>query len=319
MKAVVVNHPGDRNVLEVTERPIPQIKEGWSLVKIEAFGINRSEIFTRNGYSPSVSFPRILGIECVGSIVETSNEAVLPVGHKVISIMGEMGRDFDGSYAEYVLLPNNQIYPIQTKLSWENLAAVPETYFTAFGSMKQLRIEKNDTILVRGAASGVGIAFTKLVKATYSQVRIIGSVRHLEKADRLMAFGYDDIILEKDGELKTDLIFDKVLELVGPSVIKNSISHMAMNGIICNTGLLGGQWYLEKFDPTFDLQKNIYLTTFYSGNVSKDALQALLNYIEKSDIDVRPERMFTLDCISEAHAYVESSEAIGKVVVRNEV
>ncbi|MFU2206786.1 alcohol dehydrogenase catalytic domain-containing protein [Streptococcus pluranimalium] len=94
----VLSHPGDRNVLEVTERPIPQIKEGWSLVKIEAFGINRSEIFTRNGYSPSVSFPRILGIECVGSIVETSDEAVLPVGHKVISIMGEMGRDFDGSY-----------------------------------------------------------------------------------------------------------------------------------------------------------------------------------------------------------------------------
>lgn len=152
MKAVVVDHPGDSNVLEVTERPIPQIKEGWSLVKIEAFGINRSEIFTRNGYSPSVSFSRILGIECVGSILETSDEAVLPVGHKVISIMGEMGRDFDGSYAEYVLLPNNQIYPIQTKLSWENLAAVPETCFTAFGSMKQLRIGKNDTILVRGAA-----------------------------------------------------------------------------------------------------------------------------------------------------------------------
>lgn len=94
---------------------------------------------------------------------------------------------------------------------------------------------------------------------------------------------------------------------------------MAMNGIVCNTGLLGGQWYLEKFDPTFDLQKNIYLTTFYSRNVSKDALQALFNYIEKSDIDVRPERIFTLDCISEAHAYLESSKAIGKVVVRNEV
>ncbi|MFU2206872.1 zinc-binding dehydrogenase [Streptococcus pluranimalium] len=67
------------------------------------------------------------------------------------------------------------------------------------------------------------------------------------------------------------------------------------------------------------MSKNIYLTTFYSGNVSKGTLQTLLNYIEKSDIDVRPERIFTLDCISETHAYLESSKAIGKVVVRNEV
>ncbi|SDB34534.1 hypothetical protein SAMN02910293_01705 [Streptococcus henryi] len=83
--------------------------------------------------------------------------------------MGEMGWAFDGSYAEYVLVPNEQIFPVETDLSWEEFAAVPETYFTAYDSMLQLRLEDGDRVLVRGAASGVGLAFTKLVKAKYPQ------------------------------------------------------------------------------------------------------------------------------------------------------
>lgn len=116
MKAVVIKEAGGPEKLVYQEVPTPKVKPGWSLVKVKGFGINHSEIFTRQGLSPSVKFPRILGIECVGIITETSDENRLPVGQKVISIMGEMGRDFDGSYAEYVLLPNDQIYPITTNL-----------------------------------------------------------------------------------------------------------------------------------------------------------------------------------------------------------
>ena len=114
MKAVVIYDAGGADKLIYTEVPTPKIKDGWSLVKVQGFGINHSEIFTRKGLSPSVKFPRILGIECVGIIYESSDERNLPVGTKIISIMGEMGRAFDGSYAEYVLLPNTQIYPVKT-------------------------------------------------------------------------------------------------------------------------------------------------------------------------------------------------------------
>ena len=89
MKAVVVRKAGDSNVLELIQVDKPQVKSGWSLVKVMGFGINRSEIFTRQGLSPSVTFPRILGIECVGVIEETTDEQRLPVGQKIISIMGE--------------------------------------------------------------------------------------------------------------------------------------------------------------------------------------------------------------------------------------
>ena len=159
MKAVVIYEAGGPEKLIYTEVPTPKVKEGWSLVKVKGFGINHSEIFT------SVKFPRILGIECVGLIEESTEAQRLPVGAKVISIMGEMGRAFDGGYAEYALLPNEQIYPVETNLSWEELAVVPETYYTAYGSILNLRIDENDSILVRGATSGVGVACAKLLRA----------------------------------------------------------------------------------------------------------------------------------------------------------
>ena len=147
MKAIVIYEAGGPEKLLLEERPIPELQGGWTLVKVRGFGINHSEIFTREGLSPSVTFPRILGIECVGQVAKTTR-ADLEIGQKVVSIMGEMGRAFDGSYAEYVLLPNDQIYTVETNLTWTELVAVPETYYTALGSMKNLRIEPNDKISV---------------------------------------------------------------------------------------------------------------------------------------------------------------------------
>ena len=210
MKAVIVSKAGDSSVLKVTQVAKPQVKSGWSLVKIMGFGINRSEIFTRQGLSPSVTFPRILGIECVGVIEETTDEQRLPVGQKIISIMGEMGRDFDGSYAEYVLLPNEQIYPVSTQLDWARLATIPETYFTAFGAYQNLKITSHDTVLVRAGASGVGTAFVKLVKAKFPDVNVYASVRNTAKKAQLLDAGYDDLVIDNNGVLKTDVSFTKI-------------------------------------------------------------------------------------------------------------
>ena len=126
LKAIVIYEAGGPEKLLYEEVPTPKVKEGWSLVRVQGFGINHSEIFTRKGQSPTVKFPRILGIECAGVIEETTDEKRLPVGTQVISIMGEMGRDFDGGYAEYALLPNQQIHPVHTDLPIEEWAALPE-------------------------------------------------------------------------------------------------------------------------------------------------------------------------------------------------
>lgn len=214
MKAVVVYEVGGVDKLMYQDVPMPSVKPGWSLVKVKGFGINRSEIFTRNGYSESVRFPRILGIECVGVIEKSTDEKRLPPRTKVVSIMGEMGRDFDGSYAEYVLLPNEQIYTVRTDLSWPIMAAIPETYHTAFGTLQNLKVENGDTVLVRGATSGVGVAFAKLLKARYSKVQLYGSTRSMNKREQLLAAGFDECILDNSGRLVTDMAFDKIADMV---------------------------------------------------------------------------------------------------------
>lgn len=317
MKAVVVSQAGGPEVLEVVERERPHLKPGWSLVKVMGFGINHSEIFTRQGLSPSVSFPRVLGIELVGLIEETSDSQHLPVGLKVVSIMGEMGRAYDGSYAEYALVPNSNLYVIRTDLDWAELASLPETYYTAYGSMKNLKIEASDKVLVRGGTSGVGQAFVKLVKARYPHLSVYASARSLAKKEKLLASGFTDVIVDEQGRLQTELTFDKILELVGPATIADSLAHLQEGGIVCSTGQLGGKWYLEDFDPIEMLRHNVYLTTFASGNVSKAKLQEMFDYIASYHVPVGPEKIFSLDRIQEAHAYLEGKESFGKVIVLN--
>ena len=299
MKAVVVYAPGGVEQLVYADVPRPVLKEGWSLVRVRGFGVNHSEIFTRQGLSPSVTFPRILGIECVGTIAETTDGVRLPVGQRVLSIMGEMGRAFDGGYAEYVLLPNEQIYPVDSDLPWEVFAAIPETYYTAFGSLKNLRITAGQSVLVRGGASGVGIAFLRLLRAQFPALRIDGTTRRTEMQE----------------QLRTEERYDRIFDLVGAAVMKDSMCHLKRGGILCSTGQLGGKWYLEDFDPIVDLAEDAYLTSFYSGNVSEARLREMFDYIEQYAVPVRPARVFSLVETAEAHRWLEGRHGFGKAVV----
>lgn len=317
MKAVVIYKAGGPEQLTYKEVPTPRVKPGWSLVKVKGFGVNHSEIFTRQGLSPDVKFPRILGIECVGVIADTTDPQKLPVGQKVVSIMGEMGRAFDGSYAEYTLLPNEQIYPVTTNLDWATLATIPETYYTADGSMLNLHLQASDHVLVRGATSGVGIAFVKLAKACYPGIQVAGTTRKLAKKDQLLDQGFDDVVVDHDGQLQTDQKFNKVLELIGPATTKDSFKHVVEGGIVCSTGQLGNQWYLPEFDPIMDLAPNAYLTSFYSGNVDNTKLNDMLKLIEEKRVAVKPTKIFSLDELPQAHAFLESKKSIGKVIVLN--
>ena len=315
MKAVVVYEPGGAEQLVYTDVPRPVLREGWSLVRVRAFGVNHSEIFTRQGLSPTVTFPRILGIECVGTVEETTDADRLPVGQRVVSLMGEMGRAFDGAYAEYALLPNEQIYPVDSELPWEIFAAIPETYYTAFGSLKNLRVSDSNVVLVRGGASGVGIAFLRLLRAQFPQMRIVGTTRRAEMGEQLHVAGYSDIVTETNGILDTEEQYDRILDLVGPSAIKDSMQHLRCGGVLCSTGQLGGKWFLEEFDPIVDLAEDAYLTSFYSGNVSAERLREMFDYIEQYAAPVQPERVFSLSETADAHRWLEGQNGFGKAVV----
>ena len=137
MRAAVCVRAGGPEVLEIRELPVPAVRAGWSLIRVQGAGLNRSELRTRQGHSPDVRFPRVLGIECVG-VVAASTDPALPDGTTVAAVMGEMGREFDGGYAEYALLPNALLMPVVTTLPWDVLAALPETYLTAYGALDAL-------------------------------------------------------------------------------------------------------------------------------------------------------------------------------------
>ncbi|WKL01920.1 alcohol dehydrogenase catalytic domain-containing protein [Paenibacillus amylolyticus] len=134
MKAVVLEGACAPEELNVREVPIPEAKPGWVLIKIRAFGINRSEMYTRQGHSPSVQFSWIIGIECVGRS-RTHRIAHSKKGQHVASLMGGLGREFDGSYVEYALIPSEQVYLIPEGMEWTTLAAIPEMYYTAYASL----------------------------------------------------------------------------------------------------------------------------------------------------------------------------------------
>jgi NADPH:quinone reductase-like Zn-dependent oxidoreductase len=107
MRAVVIHAPGGPEALKIEQRTIPAPRDGWVLIRVRAFGLNRAEMFTRQGHSPNAVFPRILGIEAVGTVA-TSNGTFV-IGEKVTTVMGGMGRAFDGGYAEYTLVPEANV------------------------------------------------------------------------------------------------------------------------------------------------------------------------------------------------------------------
>ncbi|MEJ7685074.1 MAG: alcohol dehydrogenase catalytic domain-containing protein [Segetibacter sp.] len=118
MKAAVLYRPGGPENFSIETRPMPSPGQGQVLVKVKAFGLNRSELMTRKGLSPDVVFPRVLGIEWVGEIVADPSGEFVP-GQKAGAVMGEMGRAFDGSYAEYTVLPKEIVFPL--KVLWNGL------------------------------------------------------------------------------------------------------------------------------------------------------------------------------------------------------
>lgn len=313
MWAVIVEHPGPPEVLRYCEVPTPLVRSGWSLVRVRAAGVNHSEVFTRQGLSPTVTFPRILGIECVGEVAASSTPDLVP-GQRVVSLMGELGRAFDGGYAQYVLLPNERIIPVQTSLDWESLGAVPETYATAYGSLKQLAMRDGMSLLVRAATSGVGIATVRLAAALYPHSMIAGTTRNPRKADMLRDHGYQRVHIDQSGRLPDAGRYDRVLDLVGPAAARDSFEHIEQGGIVCSTGQLGGQWTLDDFDPIMDTHGG-YLTGYHSQDADAALIQELLDVIADRRIDVRPRVVLSLSQASQAHRLLEQSCGCGKVVL----
>ncbi|WP_314396684.1 zinc-binding dehydrogenase [Leptotrichia shahii] len=337
MKAMVLEKPCTAEEMKIKNVPIPEVKENWILVKIRAFGINRAEIFTRQGDSPSVKLPRVIGIECVGIVEEPSNSDFKK-------------REFDGSYAEYILIPKNQVYRLpdekdffkniklkskellkerfsknleitEENIFWSEIVAYPELYYTAYGSLfKSLKLKEGETLLVRGGTGSVALAAIQLAKAI--NVKVAATSRSASKEQFLKEKGTDEVIVgDENFDENLKKLFpdgvDKVLELIGRPTLKSSLKSVKQGGIVCMTGCLGG-WIIEDFEPLVDIISESYLTSFDSTNVNKNTIKEMFEFIEKYNIKPCISKIFTLDEISLAHKYLESNSANGKIIIMTE-
>lgn len=314
MRAAVCVRPGGPEVLEIRKVPIPQAREGWTLVQIKGAGLNRSELRTRQGHSPSVSFPRVLGIECVG-IVAASTDPRLPEGTTVAAVMGEMGRDFDGGYAEYAVLPNALLMPITTTLPWDVLAALPESYLTAQGSLDALGVASGDRLLIRGGTSSVGMAAAAIASAAGIETAATTRSQHKLAALKSHAFLDDDQLTNNIHALWPNGP-DHILDLVGTSTARDSLRLVRRGGSVCISGSLSG-WLIPDFEPIAMIPSGTKLTSFHSNDAMGNTatLQRIVDQVESGAIKPTIDRIFSLDDLPAAHHYLETNQTTGKVVM----
>jgi NADPH2:quinone reductase len=320
MKAVVLRRAGGAENFLIEERTVPVPAEGEVLVKVRAFGLNRSELMTRKGLSPNVIFPRVLGIECVGQ-VEQDRTGFFEKGQKVAAFMGGMGRDFDGSYAEYAILPVQLLTPFESTLSWEVLGSLPEMFQTAYGSLhKALKIQADEVLLIRGGTSSVGLLAAQLAKE--AGLTVIATTRNESKRDLLLNNGADEVLIDNGSLAEViknnyHLKIDKVLELVGTSTLKDSLRCVVPGGSVCMTGMLAEEWSIAEFAPMEFIPATVNLTVYDSGQICVEGnyFQKFVRDIEKGTIKPAIKHTFSLDEIVAAHRFMESNLGGGKIVV----
>jgi len=316
MKAVVLNGITPADQVKLTEVPIPQVKPGWVLVKVRAFGMNHSEQVLRLSEieAPYIQKPVIPGIECVGEIADPSDSG-WKVGQKVVALMGGMGRSFNGSYAEYALLPVHHVFPVDTDLPWDALAAVPETWFTAWGSLFEcLRLKPEDTLLIRGATCALGYATIQIARAL--GCRVIATT-HREAKMPLLSEA-DEAVLDDSKLTGRVQGVTKALDLVGPRYLKDTLTAVEKGGIVCNTGILGGVFTLNGFDPIKDIPNGVYLTGFFSNYPAQNAIDAIFEFISAHRIVPDYGAKYRFEDICEACIALDSGKINGKIIVVKE-
>jgi NADPH2:quinone reductase len=308
--------------LMIKDLPVPEPGNGEVRVKVRAFGINRAETYMRKGAWGDVV--RVSGIECVGE-VDFDPSGALRAGQKVAAIMGGLGRTRNGSYAEYTVVPATNIFTLETKLPWDELAVIPESYATAWVCLfESLSLAKGQVLVVRGGTSALGQAALNI--AADAGATVLASTRSEQKSGLLKKLGASVVLIEEASlpqavrKLYPSGV-DSVLDLVGNTVLRDSLRMLKKGGRLCQAGFLGGPQPVE-FNPIVDLPSGTNLSFFGSfvlGTadypLSNIPMQRIVDSAAQGTYQAKPVKVFPFEYLPDAHRLMEANQANGKIVV----
>ena len=325
MRAIVITRNGGPEVLAIEERPDPIPSPGEVLIEVKAFGLNHAEVYFRKGVWGDVA--EISGIECVG-LVKADPAGVFSPGQKVLALVGGLGRSRNGSYAELVAVPSTNVVAIDTTLPWEELAAIPESYATAWTSLFGiLRMKKGQSVAIRGATSALGQAAVNL--AVHAGAQVLTTTRNAARAALLETLGAIEVLLESSDLAKRirerhPRGLDAVVDIVGNTTVLDSLAMVTRGGHVSLVGFLGGGGPLT-LEPVFQIPSGVLFSVFASAVVTGTPLfplseipfQAIADRVADGTYKAKPAKVFRFDEIQAAHRLMESSSGPGgKLVVK---
>ena len=323
MRAIVIKQYGGPEVLSIEERPDPIPTPDQVLIDVKAFGLNHAEIYLRSGAWGNVA--EITGIECVGTVRHDPG-AQFQRGEKVAAIVGGMGRSLNGSYAERITVPRSNVVAFRSDLSWETLAAIPESYATAWTALIGiLKVKAGDTVLIRGATSSLGQAAVNIAAGV--EARVLATTRKRDRAPLLREIGAHETLIEVpelSKRIRESYVegIDAVLDIVGNTTVLDSLAALRRGGTVCEVGFLGAGGPLT-LEPVFQIPSDRHFTTFASALVTGGAefplaeipFQAIFDRVAAGKYKALPARVFKFDEIQEAHRMMEAGTVTGKLVI----
>jgi putative PIG3 family NAD(P)H quinone oxidoreductase len=326
MRAVVIDEPGGPDVLRVAEVPDPVAAAGEVLVRVAATALNRADLLQRQGnYAPPPGASPYLGMECSGTIVAVGDEvAGWQVGDEVCALLA------GGGYAELVAVPVGQLMPVPAGVGLVDAAALPEACCTVwsmvFGTQAG-RLQPGESLLVHGGTSGIGTIAIQLAHQRGARVyTTVGTDRKQRIAVELgaeVAINYrDENFDERVLALTAGAGVDVVLDNMGAAYLPGNVGVLAMGGRLIVLGLQGGR--------TGDLDLGLLLVkrgTVHAAGLRGRSLEQKAGIVAETQHAVWPllesgaihpviDRTLTIDDAAEAHRLLESSEHIGKVLLR---
>jgi putative PIG3 family NAD(P)H quinone oxidoreductase len=324
VRAIVIGRPGGPDVLELREVPQPAPLRGEVRVRVRATAVNRADLLQRMGQYPAPpDAPQdIPGLEFAGEIDAVGEAAGdWKEGDRVFGLAG------GGAYAEAIVVHGRALARIPARLTFEQAAAVPEAFITAFDAIvTQARLGSGERVLIHAVGSGVGTAAAQIARAIGA--RSIGTARTLAKLDRARELGLDDGVLVKEGRFAAEVLtrtdqagVDVILELVGGDYLGEDLACAAPRARVVLVGMLGGA--RTEIDLGSVLRKRVTIVgTMLRSRPLEEKIQAmqafarhLVPLFESGALRPVIDRTFPLSLAAKAHAYMATNDGFGKIVL----